>query len=82
MKQTIRFWLWHRWFGHAGPVEDETFTTEGRPDVSWRTCLGCGRVYPEDVTIALDVLDGDLDVEEGRSERAPGEVGGVRGCPQ
>ncbi len=56
------FWAWCRWRGHGSfALEEATYLKEGRPDFSVRTCLGCNRMYPDDVTAACDAMEADLD---------------------
>lgn len=67
LPEEIIYWLWCRWRGHTRfaikEVNLEKFDNVN-DIVSFRVCMGCGRVYEEDVGPVLDELERDLDALE------------------
>lgn len=63
--QVLIYWCWCRWRGHgAFAYETHNMTKPGRPLLSFRSCVGCGKVYPEDMSRVCDLLEADLDEME------------------
>ncbi len=62
IKTELVYWLFCRWRGHDSfEITYEWFISRvGWPHFILRACTGCGRVYPEDVEKACDVMDESL----------------------